>query len=206
MNDQDFQDFIETQTENLLDLSGIRVLHPKGDNTLGYEIVPKKNSDEIIGFSIFISSPYFVIYQIKIDIINKIIKNDFIVSSRLKSGVAKECLKHQVTIANIAGYKYITLLAALEPARTVGSLKIEPLVGYKIWGKYGFIMSNSTQAMDFKLMMQKIDPKFVIICDIYDGTPKGKEAVELWDKGGFPWLGQFDTSENSKSFQVLHAK
>lgn len=194
------------KTLYLLDLSGIRAIHPD-ENSFTHEFFFERDSEgiiETVGISIF--SKYFIRYEVKIFVKDKIIENSYIVSSMLEKGVAKKCLDYQVNKAIESGYKYIELIAdRCDHEYYEEDQKIPPLIGYKIWGKYGFLMVDAKERIDFVKIMLNHNFNYLLICDIYEQTQEGKNAREKWADKGRMWKGRFTLEIDCLSYKILKA-
>ncbi|MCE7056887.1 hypothetical protein LZF95_19565 [Algoriphagus sp. AGSA1] len=188
----------------IIELTGIKALHPKED--FRHNIKSNHNSEGVMtSCVIWIFSKFFTLYKIRISFSQKTIENLIIVSSGIQKGVAKPCLEYQVKKAYEFKFKYIELLADRcdHPSYYEDDIRVESLIGYKIWGKYGFIMTEILAQKKFENLMRTQNLSFRMIGEIYEDTIDGENARNKWNDKGFPWFGIFSLDKDSSSFNTL---
>lgn len=194
----------------LLQLTGILALYPEpvveSDFNKFVLSFPYPHDEQIIQFEIRCKE--FREYIILIDTGAKTIKNELIIGHEKYRGACLKCLNSQVRFATEAGYLLLTLDAwyQQEPyLYEVPGKKGEeiPWTGYRVWGKYGFIMDEYDRNQIFVKAMKENGHNEDYIHELYLETQNSDLARNRWDTLCLSWEGVFDLSDGSLSRQIL---
>jgi len=194
---------INIDDEYLLNLTGIRALHPADgtDSTFEYKVIPDEFTNQVVVVSM--RSKYFSIFNVLIDMKYRKLTNQQIISTGLEKRVSERCLKVQVAFAAKESFSHISISAAR--ADLITTPFGIPLIGYKVFGKYGYVMISRYDAEQFIVLMQENGIVIYTINEIYRETTIAMRAREIWNLRGDTWLGRFTLAEPSDSRRILKA-
>ena len=190
--------------EYLLELSGIRALHPKKENCdddFTYVVSQISEADHSCPTIVIQNSPHFHIYSIEVNIKYRFITNGHIVSTGKTPRAFLKCFRKQVEAAMANNYLHIEIYALRRANPTIWANLEIPVIGYKVFGRYGFMMYNHHQTDEFLTMMRSINSKCRYIHEIYE-TPN-VNSKNLWYDNGFPWFGKFRLAPQTQSYKTL---
>ncbi|KQB99206.1 hypothetical protein [Pedobacter sp. Hv1] len=147
-------------------------------------------------------------YVVVIDTNSKTIKNELVIGHDYYKGACLDCLTSQVGYAKERGYNLVWLDAWFQKEPylyEVAGKNIEeiPWTGYKVWGKYGFIMDEDERINLFVKAMKEQGHGEDYIHEIYMETEQSNMGKKTWSNLCLPWEGLFDLTESSLSHQIL---
>ncbi|MDE3248898.1 MAG: hypothetical protein KGO82_09575 [Bacteroidota bacterium] len=126
-------------------------------------------------------------FIIRIDLIEKTIKDEKFISTEVKKGISFPWLVSQVDAAVELGFKKISIDA-------YGGIRAEnKYTGFIVWGRYGFVMSSAEDKREFKHAMISHGRAEKTLFELLH-APGGSD---LWNTIGWDWLGEFNLSSNS---------
>ena len=144
--------------------------------------------DDII--TIKFKSPIIKQMQVMINLQTNNISNQYFQKTKeCTHSIALSRVFHQAQFARKYEFKSISLNAVREAE----------LFGYKVWGKFGFFMTNEEQKIKFREWALSKNYNFTCIDEVY----LNPQAKSDWYNDGFGWTGKFDLSEGSRSWDVL---
>jgi hypothetical protein len=130
-----------------------------------------------------------------IDFLKRQIRNDEVQLQIKNTGFGTKLFINQVNAARRQGFITFSMQAA-------GGVDYYPITswdGYKVWGKYGYIMGPYHQRkFDFWRIGKNIKQK--TLNELYW---QNKEKYSLWESTGFSWDGFFDLRDGSLSMYYL---
>ncbi|OOQ57388.1 hypothetical protein [Mucilaginibacter pedocola] len=196
--------------EDLKQLTGIKALNLMFDDDPGFRIQAFFGKPPYVydDFNIKVTSKYFTHFYMRISLFSMRIENLLIVSSGAKQYIMEYCIKEQVESAIKLNFSTIELIAERsdKPVRTIyDSAKIDFMNGYKVWGRYGFVMYLSSRKQRFQNLMHDKDCSDInAIHEIYGKSTQAKRAKAVWNIDGFSWEGRFDLKKESDSYRILY--
>lgn len=197
-------EIIEHTDEEILGLTGIRALHPVNEakSTLQYGIFVDDNNR----FIVYIKSSNYRQYKVIIDFLNRIIVNDLVIAEENVSGIAIQCLRLQTENAKRASFENIQLVAYRDDENPIDwyGTKI-PWIGYAVWGKFGFQMSEKFRCGFFCQLMKKEVRKERFVHELYDKNTYAQTSKQIWVDKGDSWDGKFELKLSKFSISILNS-
>ena len=189
LNEENCQTLTGHTFTQILSLSGLFGVHSPAQvfaNRLECSI--EENLVEIDFDSDLIAELY-----VTINLDNRIIRNVSFVSTQKLKGISLHRVKAQVDAAMQFNMRHISLYA-------YGNFSlIEKYTGYLVWGKYGYQMCDPLNIDSFHKLMRDNSREekqlYPLLCDAV--------GFNIWKYDGFSWYGQFITTPNSDSFEIL---
>jgi len=192
--------------KKLLALTGILSLYSNPlknrEVTIEYKIREFSN-DNIV--SVKISCRELEVLYVTIDLKKKTIENSLVINRLSEDGTpvrrraAFECFLNQVKIAEKEGFKYIEVNAwRVDDNGFEFDEKFYTLIGYKEFGRYGFMMPDKDERDHFCNVIKdntNFSPKY--ISDIYTDSQITAVCQPVWTKLGKSWKGKFTLDKGS---------
>ena len=105
-----------------------------------------------------------------------------------------KCFVSQVETASNFNFNIITL-------RAIGNVTTPELVGYIVWGKYGFVMRDIQDQTTFGIQMFDLGLEKIATVN---KLVSNKTGSYLWRYIGFSWRGEFALQEKSQSMKLYN--
>jgi hypothetical protein len=189
--------------ETVLELTGIYGLHPKGIEATDIVIstIDERKVVEL-EFETSLLEKLYVTIRLEDGIIE--VKEIFKKKTVARDDFTFRFLDDLITRAKSLAFKEIRLVAfgSGEEIEANSLLPIEQqkpvFVGYKVWGKFGFMMEEDDEQW-FLQMMKEYGKSATNLFDLQST----QDGHAFWKKHGKKWLGWFDLAPGSGSLRIF---